>query len=376
MAVYTLMHKDIPVAELDCLRHTLTINEITTIYDEAHLPCKQRRNNFSDDLQEWIDGRRIPASRQQLDAALDILRVRGFFDLVVESLGLSLTDHYWIRPCNSELTWKDVNFFTNEFSEDMGKVLFGEDIPEKEEINLMSPDNTSDGWLKKRWKVINGKRCLIKASTFPYQQEAYNEVWAYTLAEFLGINHTPYTIVTDNSQPYCICETFASKTLEFVSANRIMLNYGKFTGVLSYDMLCKSYEVLGIPNFKAELEKMLVLDYLIYNEDRHLNNFGVLRNSETLEWSGICPIFDSGTSMWYNRPIRSSWVAKCKPFANTHEKQIKLVIDFSWLPELQQFAIFEMFNKVYSQYGVISENRIRELWDGFRQRVGQLSSFL
>ncbi len=34
---------------------------------------------------------------------------------------------------------------------------------------------------------------------------------------------------------------------------------------------------------------MIVLDYLIANEDRHLNNFGVIRNAETLEWLGFAP---------------------------------------------------------------------------------------
>lgn len=32
------------------------------------------------------------------------------------------------------------------------------------------------------------------------------------------------------------------------------------------------------------------------NKDRHFNNFGVLRNTETLEWLGMAPIYDSGSS--------------------------------------------------------------------------------
>ena len=31
---------------------------------------------------------------------------------------------------------------------------------------------------------------------------------------------------------------------------------------------------------------MLVLDYIISNEDRHCNNFGFIRNAESLEWLG------------------------------------------------------------------------------------------
>lgn len=46
---------------------------------------------------------------------------------------------------------------------------------------------------------------------------------------------------------------------------------------------------------------MLVLDYLIVNEDRHLNNFGLIRNAVTLEWIGTAPLYDNGNSMWFNR---------------------------------------------------------------------------
>lgn len=54
----------------------------------------------------------------------------------------------------------EVNFFDNSFSDDVGNVLFGKGS--SEQMSLMSPDNTSDGWLKKKWSILDGKRCLIK----------------------------------------------------------------------------------------------------------------------------------------------------------------------------------------------------------------------
>lgn len=41
---------------------------------------------------------------------------------------------------------------------------------------------------------------------------------------------------------------------------------------------------LGIPGVVPALDRMLVADYLLVNEDRHQNNFGAVRNAETLEW--------------------------------------------------------------------------------------------
>ena len=36
--------------------------------------------------------------------------------------------------------------------------------------------------------------------------------------------------------------------------------------------------------------KMLKVDYIIANEDRHYNNFGFIRNADTLEWLGLAPV--------------------------------------------------------------------------------------
>ena len=36
-----------------------------------------------------------------------------------------------------------------------------------------------------------------------------------------------------------------------------------------------------------QVNQILVLDYLIVDEDRHQNNFGLIRNANTLEWIGL-----------------------------------------------------------------------------------------
>jgi len=79
------------------------------------------------------------------------------------------------------------------------------------------------------------------------------------------------------------------------------------------------------------LDRMIVLDYIIANEDRHFNNFGVLRNAETLEWIGMAPIYDSGTSLGYDKMPIQIYIGRditCKPFKKSHTEQLKLVSSF------------------------------------------------
>ena len=46
------------------------------------------------------------------------------------------------------------------------------------------------------------------------------------------------------------------------------------------------------------IRDMLVFDALIYNEDRHFGNFGLLRNSHTGEVIAPAPLFDNGLSLF------------------------------------------------------------------------------
>ena len=43
---------------------------------------------------------------------------------------------------------------------------------------------------------------------------------------------------------------------------------------------------------------MLMIDYIIQNTDRHLGNFGFIRNVETGKFIGPAPLFDNGTAFW------------------------------------------------------------------------------
>lgn len=75
---------------------------------------------------------------------------------------------------------------------------------------------------------------------------------------------------------------------------------------------------------------MMLLDYLICNQDRHFGNFGAIRDAVTLEWVGFAPIFDSGTSLWldqYASKIKALADAPAKPFAATQQAQLALAKD-------------------------------------------------
>lgn len=375
-----LMHKRIAVAEIELDDATGFIQRIADTYALEHLPVGIAvRKGIVDRaaLNEWWTDRSIPASRSGVREALETLGISSTKMLLTRCYGLSLSDQYWICPVGTGLTWDEINFFQHEFSEDVGDVLFGEGR-QHNALDLSSPDNTSDGNLKKRWKIMNGRRYLLKGGSNPFRQQPFNEVIATGIMERLDIPHIPYSVIWDKGAPYSVCEDMVDENTELIPAWRIIQTRQRNNSTSVYQHFVQCCEALGIQDVVPFLDRMMVLDYIIANEDRHLNNFGALRNAETLEWIGMAPIYDSGSSLGYDRlpmQMRSERDVICKPFKNHHEEQIQLVRSFDWIDWQHLDDVNTLIMDVLSAEGAsdyIDAERAQMIARSVQRRIEQL----
>ena len=259
---YTLMHKNIAVADMELDEATSSIQRIDAVYRPEHLPVATASKRDGVDraaLNAWWIDRCIPASRSGVRKALETLELPNTQVLLTRCFGLSLSDQYWVSPHGSDLRWERINFFENPFSEDIGDVLLGK-AKETVGFDFSSPDNTSDGYLKKRWKIIDGKRCLLKAGSNPFMQQPFNEVIASLVAEKLGISHVPYTLLWDDDTPYSVCEDFVTPDTELVSAWRVMQSMRKDNNTSVYRHYLNCCEALGVEGMEHAVDQMIVLD--------------------------------------------------------------------------------------------------------------------
>lgn len=376
---YRLMHRDIPVADIsfDVVGHISSVDEVL---NKEHMPP----GTFSDDavktfsnISRWWSRRGIPISRDGLEDALNRLGVPTPESLMTKSLGLSLSDCYWICPIDSDLIWKDVNYFDNEFSEDIGDILLGSDSSDC--IDFGSPDSASDGTLKKRWKIINGDRVLVKGST-SLKQEPFNEVIASTICDKLGIEHVPYDIIFNNKEPFSICKAFTNSNIELIPIFQIISQYTKSESETIFHFTNESLKRFGIDESRQFMNQMITLDYIIANEDRHLGNFGVLRNPDTLEVKGFAPIYDNGTSL--GNKTMTVWINEgydliCRPFKATHSEQIQLVDSFDWL-HLDKLDDIEdsVLEMMTSFYEVSDPGRPSAIAAYLRRRINSLERLI
>lgn len=369
----TLMHKNIPVVDIEILSDTGRIVRLFNLQAPEHLPfgVKTKDGMSRKVMDDWWTGRSIPASRDGINEALQKISVLNTTMLIDKCYGLSLSDQYWICPKSSGLQWSEINFFQNDFSKDMGEILFGHEPADPARSCLVSPDNTSDGWLRKKWIIADGKRILMKGGSGVYEQEPFNEVIASAVTRRLNIPHVEYTLTFDGDRPYSLCENFITPETELIPAWRVKEAFKKDNRDSDYAHLLRCAEALGISGVRAALDKMLVLDYIISNEDRHYNNFGFVRNAETLEWLGLAPVFDSGTSLWHNTRFVGRDM-ECKPFQKTHGEQIKLVSDWSWFNASALKGFSSELKEILSKSEAADPERSDALAAAVTERCGRI----
>ena len=376
---YQLMHKDVHVLDMDLDDSQGTITSIDGIFDFKHLPIGtfQKEVFNGNDFKHWWIGRSIPASRSGLKGVLEHLDIPTPTLLISKCMGLSLSDQYWIRPSDSDIKWKDVNFFSNEFSEDVGDLLFG-NMKNVGDISLNSPDNTSDGVLKKRWKIVNGKRCLIKSGGGPSIQEPFNEVIASMLMDSQGIDCCHYSLIWENDRPCCICEDFIDESTEFVTASSLMQSFTSKHDGSVLERYLKSCNSVGV-DAKEQIDKMIVMDYLLMNTDRHLGNFGLIRNANDLGFVKAAPLFDNGTSLGCDLLTRE--FAKiddtgCKPFAKSFEQQLKLVTSFQWVDVDSLHSTIGDVESLLHSNDFIDQDRIDAILGLLNSRIDSLEEYI
>ena len=296
-----LMNKNTEVLVLEYNEKVTVFTDIYEIknLDYAPIIIKQALTNGENDINvvtEWFKGRGIPSWRDDLDILLSRLNITTASELLDKAFGLSLSDQYWIKPCDSNVSYNDINFFEHDFnSADFTNATFSNSHNYSTKISLISPNNTTDGRLKKTWIIDNKKRYLLKGGFKTEVMQPFNELLATMICERLGFYHTKYEIDVILNKIVSKCECFINKDTELITAYQILHNNcDKDNAYLEYINILENK---GIENVREKIENMFILDYIIMNEDRHLNNFGIIRDVNTLKWLDIAPIFDNGQSL-------------------------------------------------------------------------------
>ena len=307
---YYLMHKNLPV----CLMEISDDGSISRVRRNAsaaeHFPLGGQMNEMK--LHEWWRDRAIPKTRHGAKTALQRLGYSSTGSALVNNLALSLTDCYWIQPRGEDLTWEEVNLFTNDFVDSFGEITINPD----HDIDLRTRTRfdcaTSQGELQKKWCIDkDGRRYLVKGNYGLLYQQSINEVFASELHARQGFkNYTRYYLTKLRVEGGreglgCLCYAFCNDSVECISAWELLQTVKIRQNESYYYPLKQVCISLGMQeqSFTDFMDYEIMTDYLLTNTDRHMNNIAVLRDPDSLQLIGFAPIFDSGNSMFFNIPL-------------------------------------------------------------------------
>lgn len=372
------------------------ISQIYEIYNIEYAPLavfnasKNKSFSLTKAVNDWFRGRGIPSWRKDLEKLLDKLGVSSSDELLNKFYGLSLSDQYWLKEVNSDVKWEDINFFTNDFEYET-YLDASLDSSSKSKISLdknifRSPNNTTDGMLQKGWIIENGKRVLVKGTYTSNKEEPINEYLASQICKRLDFDYCNYEVEwSDKTKLISKCNDFINENEELISAYDIYNSEKKPNNINDYEFYIQILEKHNIPNAGENMENLFVLDYLMLNNDRHLKNFGVIRNVNTLKWERVAPIFDTGESMQCDKYTDEIYFSsgKGKFFSNTdkdYEDIIKTIgkdilrIDLSKLKGICDD--YRLILEKYQDKLDMSDKRKEKLVSGLDKRITKLSEFM
>ena len=383
-----LMNKNTKVLEVEYNEEAKYFERIDEVYNIEYAPYSLRilydkddSKEFRKSLSEWFKGRGIPSFRDKLDLLLHRLNIEAPSELLDKAFGLSLSDQYWLKPIDKEISYDDINFFDNDFSyaEFREASLSKNSNSIMTKLALISPNNTTDGMLRKAWIIDNNIRYLLKGGYKNDILEPFNEVLASEISKRLGFSHVTYSIDTYKDIIVSKCPCFITKDTELISAYQIMRDKPKYKNNTDYEEYIKILEDNGLKDSRIQIENMYILDYIIMNEDRHLNNFGIIRDVNTLEWVSVAPIFDNGESLKITYDSddelcisgEGRFFYQIKPF----DEIIKVVKDIKRIDLSKLDGVVEWYDNLLHMYQYItgiSDNRINKLCILLNRQINNL----
>lgn len=281
---FYLMNKDKKILKFLCDSTPLGIS-----LEELEIYSDRKPYGYSS-IGDWIEKRQAPKHRQYIE---ELLRMCGCYDLdgyIRVTHALSLNDTFWVKPTQSILLWKDVSLYENHFDETIAKIAFEGGLYGRE-FTTTSPEFGTSGSFAKCWVKEDNSIFLLKRGSEGARNaglEPYSEMYASQVAKIICPEVVDYKVVKYHDKLASKCKLFTSEKEGFVPIAKF---FGRRVNVID---ILKQFENYGCAD---EFRRMIVLDALIINTDRHMGNYGFIMNNETMEIKRMAPMFDHNLSL-------------------------------------------------------------------------------
>ena len=277
---YQIMHKDTVIASADDERITEII--VPALCPACFVVCMP--------LERWLDDRMVDTHRSHSRRLFKALRVRANADiseLIAAGHGVSITDNWWIQHIDESIDYRSLKQYNEELAD---IALFGASDSQKNDVSGYRELGTV-GSFEKAWRFLNGKWYMYKQGS---TQELISEYYAYQFLKAMGVQTAEYQIQRTVSKETGL-ESVCIITEDFT--NNAAVDFEPFCNYYS-NREESEYILSRLPELLHQsYVMMLFYDALLFNGDRHNQNVGFLRSSETGEILCLAPYFDFNLSL-------------------------------------------------------------------------------
>lgn len=258
-------------------------NDALTVVNDALLPLYLKRTH---NARTWLETRAIDSHRANSRLLKKALRLaeRDDISTVLHVHAATITDTYWVRAIGSDLCYTDVRFTKDYFSNLALRGSYSAFNSAASRKDTQTPELTNIGSFEKCWKLKEGKWWIYKSTN---HKEQFSEMFVYELGKALGMRMAYY-----ERGDRCV------KSLDFTDAASVIFEPAfSFMGddedyvrvIEKLKELCPA----AIPDYV----KMIFLDTITANPDRHTGNFGLLRDVNSGKLLGLAPNFDNNMAL-------------------------------------------------------------------------------
>lgn len=278
--MYFLMNKD---------RITAAFKEESGRFSLLRQYDRLPMGNF--ELNEWLEDRKAykhnhHLKRLMLDCGCGT--AEGFIKVTHAA---SINDSFWVKKEGEHVVWNKISFYRNDFDGMISKLAFEGLGLYGQRMSSISPELTTDGSFRKCWRKEDGDIFLYKRGLSDARNaglEPYCEALASEIIHRADPGSVQYSVLKFHGETVTRCRAFTDEDVGFVPLRKLVSRGITLEGMLDF------FDGIGC---REQFQRMLVLDSVTFNVDRHLGNMGILVDNDTQEILGIAPNFDFNLSM-------------------------------------------------------------------------------
>lgn len=288
---YDIMHGERKVAEINTRGEAAVLDERFIPYDlylENECDFDTLINNINN-FYHWCASRVLSLDRKY---AKEILNSIGMAQAMTDrdrakiSLSyhcVSLTDIYWVKKSDEEISYEKINLYDNSLNEAVVELsLRGK--PMTVTNQELAPDLSTKGCFPKAWIRREKDFILLKDGSDDAVQK---ELIASKLCQCFDFKQVKYKEGFYDGEKVTESKIITSRQYSIVSK-------------MAFEIYAQNHD-LNVLDECLRIDKetyygMNILDYLVGNIDRHPENWGLLVDNQTNEYVSLYPIMDFNQS--------------------------------------------------------------------------------